>query len=103
MAKVGILSAVDSAVRKPNPTAGYSALVGEGMQDMPFEAVVLRHPQVFSAAALAKSKERMAQWQPEVNTPRGCRCREPEQGLDHCRSARRQSRVALMTRCVPAH
>jgi hypothetical protein len=60
--KNGIIKAVDNAVSKGHETAGYQALVGEGMQDMLFEAVVLRHPEVFSAEAVERSKERMSEW-----------------------------------------
>jgi hypothetical protein len=60
--KNGVIKAVDNAVSKGQETAGYHALVGEGMQDMLFEAVVLRHPEVFSAEAVAKSTQRMAGW-----------------------------------------
>jgi hypothetical protein len=53
-------------VSKGHETAGYHALVGEGMQDMLFEAVALRHREVFSAEVVAKSTQRMAEW----NAPR---------------------------------
>jgi hypothetical protein len=41
---------------------GYTALVEMGLQDKAFEAVVLRHPDVFSAAAIRRSKERLRNW-----------------------------------------
>ncbi len=53
---------MDNAVSKGHETAGYHALVGEGMQEMLFEAVVLRHPEVFSAEAVARSTQRMSEW-----------------------------------------
>ncbi|HKW15589.1 MAG TPA: hypothetical protein VJS69_13970 [Candidatus Krumholzibacteria bacterium] len=54
--KLGIIGAVESIVKSPTASAGYEALVKMGMQDMSFEAVVLRHPDVFSAEAVAQSK-----------------------------------------------
>ena len=59
---------MDNAVSKNDETAGYQALVAEGMQDMLFEVVVLKHPDVFSADAVAKSKKRLAEWRAEEGT-----------------------------------
>jgi hypothetical protein len=55
--KLGIIVTMESIVKKPTESAGYEALVKMGMQDMSFEAVVLRHPDVFSAEAVAQSKQ----------------------------------------------
>lgn len=55
--KLGIIVAMESIVKKPTESAGYAALVKMGMQDMSFEAVVLRHPDVFSVEAVAQSKQ----------------------------------------------
>jgi len=63
ISELGILPAVDRTVLKKKETKGYQALVAEGMQDMAFEAVVLRYPDAFSDRAVAQSKERMAAWQ----------------------------------------
>lgn len=57
VAKLGIIVAVESIVKNPTGTAGYEALVKMGMQDMSFEAVVVRHPDVFSAEAVAQAKQ----------------------------------------------
>ena len=38
------------------------------MQDMLFEVVVLKHPELFSVDALEKSKKRLAEWQAEEGT-----------------------------------
>jgi uncharacterized protein YecA (UPF0149 family) len=57
--KLGIVQAVESIVKRPTETAGYQALVKMGMQDMLFEAVVLRHPDVFSVEAVSQSKQRL--------------------------------------------
>jgi len=60
----GIIKAVERAVNRPNETAGYKALVDMGMQDFAFEAVVCRHPTVFSPEALKRSRDRLKEWQP---------------------------------------
>jgi hypothetical protein len=59
----GIISAVEHVVSRDKETTGYRALVSEGMQEMAFEAVVVRYAEVFSAEAVAKSKKRLAAWQ----------------------------------------
>ena len=58
----GIIKAVERAVDRPAETPGYTALVEMGMPDFAFEAVVCRHPSVFSAEALKRSQDRMDQW-----------------------------------------
>lgn len=57
----GVIKAVERAVDHPDVTAGYTALVEMGMPDFAFEAVVCRHPAVFSAEALKRSQERLAE------------------------------------------
>jgi hypothetical protein len=54
--KLGIIVAMESFVKSPTERDGYDALVKMGMQDMSFESVVLRHPDVFSVEAVAQSK-----------------------------------------------
>jgi hypothetical protein len=63
----GIIEAVERAVNRPEVTTGYTALIEMGMPDFAFEAVVCRHPTVFSVEALKRSQERMA----ERNTSTG--------------------------------
>ena len=58
----GIIEAVERAVNRPVETMGYTALAEMGLQDYAFEAVILRHPDVFSADAVAVSRERLARW-----------------------------------------
>ena len=58
----GIIEAVERAVNRNADTAGYKALAEMGMQDLAFEAVVLRHPDVFSPAAVTRSAERLRGW-----------------------------------------
>jgi NAD(P)H-nitrite reductase large subunit len=57
--RLGIVEAVESIVKRPTEKAGYQALVKMGMQDMLFEAVVVRHPEVFSAEAVSQAKQRL--------------------------------------------
>jgi hypothetical protein len=54
--KLGIIAAMEMIVKVRTDSAGYDALVKMGMQDMSFEAVVLRHRDVFSAEAVAQSQ-----------------------------------------------
>lgn len=55
--KLGVIVAMENFVKNPTASAGYEALVKLGMQDMSFEAVVLRHPDVFSQEAAARAKQ----------------------------------------------
>jgi len=55
----GVLPAVERIVTKRAESAGYTALAEMGLLDMAFEAVVLRHPDLFSAEAVARSRERL--------------------------------------------
>ena len=59
----GIITAVERAVNRKDATSGYKALVEMGMPDFVFEAVVCRHPSVFSAEALKRSRERLEEWE----------------------------------------
>lgn len=55
----GIIEAVERAVNRDAETQGYTALVEMGLKEFAFEAVILRHPDLFSDAAIQKSKERL--------------------------------------------
>jgi hypothetical protein len=57
----GIIRAVERAVDRKAEASGYRALVEMGLQDYAFEAVILRHPESFSPAAVQRSRERLAQ------------------------------------------
>ena len=57
--KSGIIGAVELIVTKRKETEGYRVLVEMGMEDMAFEAVVLRHPESFSPEAVAASDDRL--------------------------------------------
>ena len=55
----GIIAAVERAVRRNEGTSGYTALVEMGLEDMAFEAVVVRHPEVFTNDAVSRSAKRL--------------------------------------------
>jgi hypothetical protein len=57
----GILPTVESVVSRNKPTEGYASLVEAGMDDLTFEAVVLRHPEQFTAEAIEQAKRRIAE------------------------------------------
>ena len=57
----GILAAVERVVARREESTGYTALADMGLMAFAFEAVILRHPERFSAEAVARSKERLAQ------------------------------------------
>lgn len=58
--RLGIIPAVERVVTKRELSSGFTALADMGLHDYAFEAVVLRHPESFSAEAVAISRERMA-------------------------------------------
>ncbi len=58
----GILSSAERAVNRDSETAGYKALAEMGLQEFTFEAVILRHTDLFSEEAIQKSHERMKEW-----------------------------------------
>lgn len=58
----GIIEAVERAVNRSAEALGYKSLVDMGLEELAFEAVILRHPEVFSKAAVEISKERLSSW-----------------------------------------
>ena len=56
----GIIGAVERAVNRESETVGYLSLLEMGLEDYAFEAVILRHPDVFSPAAVAHSQARIS-------------------------------------------
>jgi len=58
----GILASVERVVARPTETAGYTALAEMGLMDFAFEAVILRHPALFSEEAVAQSRKRLKEW-----------------------------------------
>jgi hypothetical protein len=61
--RIGIVATVEKAVSRKTKTEGYAALVEAGMDDFTFEAVVLRHHDSFTPAAIAQAKKREAERQ----------------------------------------
>jgi len=55
----GIIRAVEHMVTQRKESTGYTALTEMGLQRFAFEAVVLRHPDSFSAEAVAGSRSRV--------------------------------------------
>ena len=58
----GIIEGVERAVKRDTVTQGYTMLVEMGLEKYAFEAVILRHPEVFSDDAIRISKERLKEW-----------------------------------------
>lgn len=59
--RYGIIEAVQRAVSQPPAEAGEVALRDLGLEDLGFEALVLRHEASFSAAAVSASRARLAE------------------------------------------
>jgi hypothetical protein len=57
--RVGIVAAVHAIVSKVTEGSGYNKRADSGMLDYAFEAVVRRHPEHFSARAVANSRQRV--------------------------------------------
>ena len=58
----GIIEAVERAVKRDAVTQGYTMLVEMGLEEYAFEAVILRHPDVFSDEAVQISRARLIEW-----------------------------------------
>ncbi len=58
--RYGIIEAIQRAVSRPATTESCTALRELGLEDLAFEAFVLRHEASFSADAVKLSKERLA-------------------------------------------
>lgn len=59
--RYGVIEAVERVVKRKADALGYTALVEMGLEELAFEAVVLRHPSAFSAEAVARSRERLGE------------------------------------------
>ena len=58
----GIIASVEAIVLGEKETLGFRALAEEGMLDMAFESVILKHPEVFSKEAVERSRGRLDEW-----------------------------------------
>jgi hypothetical protein len=55
----GIIAAVERIVDRPVVTVAFDVLKKAGLARFAFEAVIARHPEVFSESAVRRSRERM--------------------------------------------
>jgi hypothetical protein len=55
----GIIATVEHLVTRTDETMGYKAVIAMGLPEMAFEAVVIRHPQLFTLEALQRARERL--------------------------------------------
>jgi hypothetical protein len=55
----GVVYAVERAVIRGTESAYHAALVEMGLQDLAFEAVVVRHPEFFSIHAVQRARKRV--------------------------------------------
>lgn len=62
----GILGAVERAVNRPADSTGYQVLAEMNMQDITFEAVVLRHPNHFNSDVVQRCAERLSDWEQQT-------------------------------------
>ena len=60
--KHGILRTIEKTVDRADDPLGYRLLEQLNLQDLAFEAIVLRHPEAFSEAAVERSRERLDAW-----------------------------------------
>jgi len=58
----GIIESVERAVNRDSVTQGYAYLAEMGLERFAFEAVILRHPELFSDEAVSKSWQRLNEW-----------------------------------------
>jgi hypothetical protein len=58
----GIIEAVERAVNRGKETQGYNYLVEMGLQEYAFEAVVVRHSELFSSECVDISTQRISEW-----------------------------------------
>lgn len=72
----GIIGAVERIVTRRTETEGYRVLVEMGLEDMAFEAVVLRHPDSFSPAAVVASKDRLQRLKTGCPLPNSLKLKE---------------------------
>jgi hypothetical protein len=62
----GIIESVERAVKRDVAPQGYTILVEMGLEKHAFEAVILRHPEIFSDEAILISQQRLKDWSPDT-------------------------------------
>lgn len=60
--RYGIIEAINRVVSRPDDAQGYLLLKEKGMEDLSFEAIVLRYPESFSEEAVSHSAARLARY-----------------------------------------
>lgn len=63
----GVLRAIERTVNRRPETTHYSALLEMGLQDYVFEAVVMRHPELFWRETVQRSRRRLDRWKRAYN------------------------------------
>ena len=61
--KHGMIGAMERIVSRPSDAAGYRMLVEMGMQDISFEAIVVRYPGAFSPQAVDRAAKRLQEYE----------------------------------------
>jgi hypothetical protein len=62
----GIITAVDRAVNRSDDPIGFTALVEMGMEDLAFEAIVIRHSELFRTETVGRAKTRLQKWKQKM-------------------------------------
>jgi hypothetical protein len=57
--RYGIIGAAEKAVNRSIEAQGYKFLVEKGLQDLTFEAVIVKYPEAFSKEIVKLSKKRL--------------------------------------------
>ena len=65
----GIIAGVERVVLREAETQGYKALTSLGLKEFAFEAVVSRHPGIFSPKAVESSKSRIRDFEEALASP----------------------------------
>lgn len=63
IARHGMTEAIKRAVNRDDDPTGYTSLAGMKMPDLSFEAIVIRHPDVFGDEVVQKCRERIARYE----------------------------------------
>lgn len=58
--RYGLLEAVERAVNRESDASGYTALAEMGLEDLSFEAIVSRYPDLFSQETVERANERIS-------------------------------------------